>query len=105
MTNQVSKERIRNLRYVGVAEGISFLVLLFIAMPLKYWGGIPEAVKVTGWVHGILFIWYILVLALAQFTFRWPIWKVAGAFVASLIPFGTFVLDKKLKEEEISIQR
>ncbi len=86
---------IRRFRWVAILEGISFLVLLFIAMPLKYWGGMPGAVKYTGWVHGILFIAYV-VLAVPMFTrVKWPGERLYGVGVASLLPFGTFVMERR----------
>lgn len=91
---------IRNLRFIGIAEGISFLVLLLIAMPLKYFFGIPIAVKVVGWMHGVLFILYILVVLLAIKAMDWSFFGVIIALAASLIPFGTFVLDKSWKRRE-----
>lgn len=96
----MAKRRIRNLRYIGIAEGISFLILLGVAMPLKYFVGIPEAVKITGWVHGVLFIGYVYALAIVHYSCRWHIVKTGIAFLASLIPFGTFILDRRLKKEE-----
>lgn len=88
------------LRKVGIAEGISFLVLLCIAMPLKYIFKQPMAVSIVGWMHGVLFVAFL--------TLAWEvksdrnknlIW-FAAAFAAALIPAGTFWFDKKLKEEE-----
>jgi integral membrane protein len=91
---------ISRLRFVGIAEGISFLVLLGIAMPLKYYAGLPQAVKIVGWMHGLLFILYVVALANAAFVHRWSIWRTFVAFVASLVPFGTFILDARLRREE-----
>jgi integral membrane protein len=86
---------IRRFRWVAILEGISFLVLLFIAMPLKYLADMPLAVKYVGWAHGILFIGYI-VLAIPLFTrLKWPIERVYGVGIASLLPFGTFVLERR----------
>lgn len=91
---------IRNLRFIGIAEGISFLVLLLIAMPLKYFFGVPMAVKVVGWAHGVLFILYILVVFLAIKAMDWGFFGVVIALAASLIPGGTFVLDRSWKRRE-----
>lgn len=88
---------IKTFRWVAIAEGISYLVLLGIAMPLKYWAGIPEAVKVVGWTHGVLFMAYVITLLLAWREARWSFGFAVWAFVASLLPFGTFVLDRQLK--------
>ena len=88
------------LRKAGIAEGISFLVLLGIAMPLKYIFHQPMAVKIFGWAHGILFMAF-LVLAWEVKTDRNKTLKwFAAAFLAAIIPTGTFFFDKKLKEEE-----
>jgi len=89
------------LRKAGIAEGISFLVLLGIAMPLKYLLKQPMMVTVVGWIHGILFIGF-LSLAWEYKTDRNKSLKwFAIAFFAAIIPTGTFFFDKKLKEEEV----
>ncbi len=87
-------------RTIAVYEGISFVVLLFLAMPLKYLFDIPEPVKYVGWAHGVLFVLYVLTLAHVFFADRWSFMKGVVAFALSFIPFGTFWLDKKLKREE-----
>jgi len=92
--------RIRNLRIVGILEGISFLVLLCIAMPLKYFYAIPEAVKFTGWAHGALFMLYIPSVFAARRSMNWNFIWTGIALAASLIPFGTFVLDRYLVKRE-----
>jgi integral membrane protein len=94
------KTAIGRLRVIGLAEGISFLVLLGIAMPLKYAAGMPMAVRVVGSIHGGLFVLFVGALLLAARAHRWSLSRVAGAFVASLVPFGTFVLDASLRREE-----
>ena len=88
------------LRKAGIAEGISFLVLLGIAMPMKYIFHQPMAVTVVGWAHGILFVAFLF-LAWEYKTDRnkSSTW-FALAFLAAIIPTGTFFFDKKLKEEE-----
>jgi integral membrane protein len=91
---------IQQFRYIGIAEGLSFIVLMGIAMPLKYLFGMPEAVKVTGWLHGVLFILYIFALVRAEAKLKWPLKFVAIAFLASLVPFGPFLLEPKLKKEQ-----
>lgn len=88
------------VRWLGNVEGISFLLLLGLAMPLKYWADMPRAVSIVGMVHGILFICFCLVLLLAwlggKLSARWAF----IAFVATLLPFGPFIIDKKLAEFE-----
>lgn len=84
------------VRWFGNVEGISFLLLLGVAMPLKYWAAMPKAVSVAGMAHGVLFLAFCLVLLQAwiggSFSFRW----VMLAFIATLIPFGPFFIDRKL---------
>ncbi|HEY0651685.1 MAG TPA: DUF3817 domain-containing protein [Chryseosolibacter sp.] len=94
---------IRNLRWIGIAEGISFLLLLLIAMPIKYMLGIPEVVKYVGLAHGVLFIAYIVAVFAATRAMQWNWFSVLVALAASLIPIGTFLLDKQLKRRQIEI--
>ncbi|MET4080205.1 integral membrane protein [Pedobacter sp. UYP30] len=86
-------------RKVAVAEGISYLLLLFVAMPLKYFAGMPLAVKYTGWAHGLLFVLYAALLVMAWQEQKWKFGKAVLIFLASLLPFMPFVVDKKLKDE------
>ena len=90
-------------RLIALAEGISFLLLIFIAMPLKYLAGWPYAVKYVGWAHGLLFVLYCFALLQVWVVQRWSFWKAAWAFLLSFIPFGTFYLDKTLKNEEAAL--
>lgn len=94
---------IRNLRWIGIAEGMSFLILLLIAMPIKYMLGIPEVVKYVGWAHGILFIAYIIAVFAAIRAMQWNWFWVLVALAASLIPIGTFLLDKQLKRRQLEL--
>jgi integral membrane protein len=91
---------IRNLRVIGILEGISFLVLLCIAMPLKYMMDWPLAVKYVGWAHGLLFILYIPAVFLARKAMQWNFFQVLVALAASLVPLGTFFLDRQLSKRE-----
>jgi integral membrane protein len=86
-------------RLVAIAEGISYLILLGIAMPLKYVAGMPLAVKYVGWAHGLLFVSFVLLLIQVWIAYKWSFGRVAWAFILSLLPFGTFVLDRQLKGE------
>ena len=87
------------LRAIALVEGVSYLLLLGIAMPLKYFAGFPEAVKVVGWAHGLLFVLYLMAVAEVTVARRWRFVRILGAFVAALVPFGTFVLDARLRRE------
>ncbi|MGF1465364.1 MAG: DUF3817 domain-containing protein [Sandaracinaceae bacterium] len=82
------------LRVVGLAEGVSYLALLGIAMPLKYLAGWPLAVEVVGWVHGLLFVAFGLVALQVTVSRRWPVRRFIEAGIASLLPFGPFVWDR-----------
>jgi integral membrane protein len=91
------KTLVGRVRLVGAIEGISFLLLLGVAMPLKYYANMPKAVSIVGMAHGVLFVGFCLVLLQAwlseHLSFRWA----TIAFIATLIPFGPFVIDKKLQ--------
>lgn len=97
--------RIQQLRIFGLLEGISYLVLLLIAMPLKYYAGYPEVVKIAGWIHGILFVLFVLATLRTIGVLHWRPGKILAAFLASVLPFGTFVLDKRLQKETQAIQK
>ena len=81
-------------------EAVSFLVLLGIAMPLKYFANLPEAVRLVGWVHGILFIGFLVALMLARDAMRWSFRWTALVVLAALLPFGPFVIDRRLRRED-----
>jgi integral membrane protein len=88
---------IARLRSVGKIEGVSFLVLLGIAMPLKYLAGLPLAVKLVGWAHGVLFIALCGVLWQARRDARLSLAQTALVFAAALVPFGPFLIDGRLE--------
>ncbi|MGO4110047.1 DUF3817 domain-containing protein [Paenibacillus sp. YAF4_2] len=86
-------------RWISYLEGASFLILLCIAMPLKYMYDRPEAVAVTGGIHGFLFSLYLIATVVMAVLFRWKIVRIAGAVVAAFLPFGPFVLERRIKAE------
>jgi integral membrane protein len=90
-------------RKTAFVEGVSFLVLLFIAMPLKYFANTPQGVTIVGGLHGVLFVALAVTAYLVKDkynkTFSWGL-KV---FIASIIPFGTFYMDKVWKQEEAAV--
>lgn len=94
------KNAVSQLRILGLIEGVSYLALLGIAMPLKYFAGMPIAVKVTGWIHGVLFVGVCLCLLRVLMSTAWPFARAVVVFVAALLPFGPFVLDRRMKEWE-----
>ena len=91
---------IRTLRILGNIEGVSYLLLLGVAMPLKYAFDLPLAVKVVGMAHGVLFLAYCALLFPCMSKYKWKLGFGLYLFVATLIPFGTFVTDRKLKRLE-----
>ena len=82
-------------------EGVSFLLLMGIAMPLKYMFQMPLAVKYTGWIHGVLFIVFCMAILNTLLAGKISFGKSVLAFVAALLPFGPFILDRKLHEDEL----
>lgn len=88
------------LRLLGIIEGISLLVLLIIAMPLKYVAGKPDAVKIVGWIHGLLFILFMIAVLVVAIQRRWKFITLLMAFLAAFFPFGTFIFDARLRQEE-----
>jgi integral membrane protein len=88
--------QIGRLRILAFVEGVSFLVLLFVTMPLKYGFGIPGPNKVFGMVHGLLFVLYVLAVIQVKIEQNWSLKKMGLALLASIIPFGTFWADVKL---------
>jgi integral membrane protein len=97
---QSLKTPLGRLRVIGFWEGVSFLVLLGIAMPLKYFADSPAAVKVVGMAHGVLFVLYVLAALQAALEYDWP-WKRLGlVLVASVLPAGPFVIDSRILKEE-----
>jgi len=94
------KTPIGRLRAVGLTEGVSFLLLLGVAMPLKYFAGLPIFVKVVGWAHGGLFVLFCLALVHAAIEHRWSLLRTGQLFAAALVPFGTFLVDASLARED-----
>ncbi len=91
---------IQTLRVVGLLEGLSFLLLLFIAMPMKYMFDNPVLVKYVGMGHGVLFILFLIVLFTVCEKQKWSITIFLMGLAASILPFGPFVFDRKLKRFE-----
>jgi integral membrane protein len=96
---------LRRFRWIAWLEGVSFLILLGIAMPLKYLAGLPLAVRVVGMAHGVLFVAYAVLVLLLLVRRHWSLGRAAEAMGLSLVPFGTFVLDRSVKEELAALGR
>jgi integral membrane protein len=89
---------LQRFRTAAFIEGLSYLVLLFVAMPLKYFADMPMAVTIVGSVHGALFVAYMLTLANVYFKDKWTFAQGLFAFIVSLIPFATFYMDVQLRK-------
>ena len=86
-------------RIIAITEGISFLVLLLIAMPLKYFADWPFAVKYVGWAHGVLFVAFLVLAVMVKFILNKKFVWLIKAFIASILPLGTFVLESQMKKQ------
>ena len=85
------------LRLLGIIEGLSMLLLLFVAMPLKYLAGQPEMVRLVGSAHGGLFVLLVLYALYVGYEQGWNFWKVTvWILIGSIFPFGPFLVDHKL---------
>lgn len=100
LLQNIHNDLIGKFRIIGFIEGISYLILLFVAMPMKYMMGIAIATKIVGMIHGILFIIFLVLLMQAAQIHKFKMKDFIIFFIASLIPFGTFFTDKRLKELE-----
>lgn len=90
-----NEKTLSKLRLIAILEGISYLALLGIAMPMKYWFQDAGLIRPVGMLHGWLFVLYVLLLLLAHYQCRWG-WKITLlGFILSLLPFGTFYAEKK----------
>ena len=88
---------IQVLRHIGLIEGVSFVLLVAVAMPLKYVADLPMAVKVAGWAHGLLFMLLCGALLWTMVAARWAIGRGALVFVAALLPLRPFLIDRRMK--------
>jgi len=90
---------LKKFRLINKIEGISFLILLFIAMPMKYYAGIPMATKIIGMLHGLLVFAFIYQIIEAKKEAGFSMKETALYSVLSLIPFGSFYTDKLLAKK------
>ncbi|MCH2145496.1 MAG: DUF3817 domain-containing protein [Phycisphaerales bacterium] len=80
----------------GLIEGTSTLILFFVAMPMKYWMGMPEVVSIVGMIHGVLFVGLVAMFLIARFVVPISWWLVFLGFIGAIVPFGPFLVDLKL---------
>lgn len=92
----------RTFELVAWLEGLSFLLLLCVAMPLKYLAGVPAATSIVGLLHGLAFLAYVVVVIDLYSTERWPARSLATALVAAVVPAGTFLFVRKVRTTDAS---
>jgi len=97
---ELLKSELGRLRIIAFVEGVSYLVILLVTMPLKYGLDMLMPNKVVGMGHGLLFMLYILAVVMITFNQNWSMKKMSLALLMSIIPFGTFWADKKLFRSE-----
>ena len=95
------QDPIGRLRIIGATEGLSFLLLIFGAVPLKYLLSQPLGVRVLGPIHGVLFLWLLWELAQLLFSHGFGAKRATIVFLASLFPAGPFLIDNWLKEQKL----
>jgi len=91
------KNPVSFLRSIGLFEAVSYLILLFIAMPLKYVWGMPLAVRIAGSVHGALFVLFCFALWRVLMATNWPFSRAVLVFIASLLPFAPLFIDRRMR--------
>ena len=94
--NKFFNSNIGRFRLIAFLEGLSFIALLFIAMPMKYLGDNPEPVRILGSLHGLLFVLFGILLIIVWIEKSWSFKTVLLVFLSSLVPFGTFYIDHKI---------
>ena len=94
------KNSVKKFRVINSIEGYSYLLLLFVAMPMKYMMGIPMATKIVGSIHGALFILFMVLMTIAWQKARWSHAENIIFFIAALVPFGTFFTKKQIQKYE-----
>ena len=82
-------------RIIGLLEGLSYILLIFLAVPLKYWGGEEKYVKMLGMPHGLLFVLYLIMALCIKNNANWGCKDLCIIFLGSILPFGTFYVDQK----------
>lgn len=90
-------KELKTLSVTGYMEGLSFLLLLGVAMPLRFYMDIVEPVRYVGMAHGVLFIAYVVILFSTAAKVKMPLWAMPGGVIAAFLPFGPFVFDRALK--------
>ncbi|WP_036602097.1 DUF3817 domain-containing protein [Olivibacter sitiensis] len=103
-SSQSSATALNIFGIIALLEGISFILLVFVAMPLKYFADLPIYVRIVGSAHGALFVAYVIMLFYCHSEYKWSLKRSALLFLASLIPFAPFYVERKLKREAESLK-
>lgn len=93
MADSIFSSALGRFRLISFLEGLSFIFLLAVAMPLKYLGNMPEATQIPGYIHGFLFIGYLILLIMAAIEMKWSFLKAFLLFLASIFPFGFLIAE------------
>lgn len=92
-------QTVKTFATTALIEGISYVVLLGIAMPIKYLLDFPQVVTVVGWAHGVLFMAYVTLLVVCWIKYKWTFGRVVFYFIASLLPVVPFFVERRLRKE------
>lgn len=90
---------IRVLRLATLLEGVSLLALVLVAMPMKYALGYPLAVRITGSIHGLLFLWFAASLVAAHAEHEWRLSRSAKLLIGAIVPFGFLYVERALARD------
>ena len=96
---------IKTLRVISYLEGISYISLLFIAVPIKYYANDPSLVKLLGMPHGLLFVAFVILSLVNSKKYNWSFIKTIAVLISSIIPFGTFYVDFKYFKNNVEKKR
>lgn len=95
---------LRIFQQIALWEAISTVILFFVAMPLKYFAGIPEAVRIAGSIHGFLVVLFVILLIMCWQSYNWKLSRVIKYLVLSVIPIVSFWIERDVKRE-IQVQK
>lgn len=93
---------LRIFQQIALWEAVSTVILFFVAMPLKYFADIPEAVRIAGSIHGFLVVLFVILLVMCWNEYKWSFSRVAKYFFLSLIPIVSFWVEKDLKKQMLA---
>jgi integral membrane protein len=98
MDKAKSNKQLKQFAWISLAEGTSFMVLILIAMPLKYMADLPAMVKYVGWAHGLLFVAYVFQLIYVTIAYKWKFQRLVTYFIAAFLPLAPFFVERQVKK-------